>query len=246
MNKFIIFASFFVVTSLHILLFLYYRNTPIITSLPNISNPTIQFRLTKITEVEKPIEKPALEQKEEIHKEEIVQPAVIKKSIKAEKKVAIKKPQKEKVQKQKQKEVKEIIEKVTEQSEVIEKTEEPKKVVLTEQSTQENQEPIPKIDYQENMYIDKYASKLRKEINKNKNYPTMSKKLREQGNVIISFRVLKSGQFTNIRVTISSSKERLDKAALNALYDTKEFEVFDKEINKEFLDFNLPLEFKLN
>jgi periplasmic protein TonB len=244
MNKFIIFASFFVVTSLHILLFLYYRNTPIITSLPSISSPTIQFRLTKITEVEKPIEKPALEQKEEIHKEEIVPLAVIKKSIKAEKKVAIKKPQKEKVQKQE--EVKEIIEKVTEQREVIEKTEEPKKVILTEQSTQENQEPIPKIDYQENMYIDKYASKLRKEINKNKNYPTMSKKLREQGNVIISFRVLKSGEFTNIRVTISSSKERLDKAALNALYNTKEFEVFDKEINKEFLDFNLPLEFKLN
>jgi protein TonB len=249
MNKFIILASFFVVTSLHILLFLYYRNTPIITSLPNISSPTIQFRLTKITEIEKPIEKPAVEQKkeavkEEIHKEEIVQPVEIKKSIKAEKKVAIKKPQKEKVQKQE--EVKEIIEKVTEQREVIEKTEEPKKVILTEQSTQQNEEPIHKIDYQENMYIDKYASKLRKEINKNKNYPTISKKLREQGNVIISFRVLKSGEFTNIRVTTSSSKERLDKAALNALYDTKEFEVFDKEINKEFLDFNLPLEFKLN
>ena len=96
------------------------------------------------------------------------------------------------------------------------------------------------------MLIDKYASKLRKEINKNKNYPTISKKLHEQGSVIISFRVLKSGKFTNIRVTTSSSKERLDKAALNALYDTKEFEVFNKEINKEFLDFNLPLEFKLN
>ena len=49
-----------------------------------------------------------------------------------------------------------------------------------------------------------------------------------------------------MRILLSSNKERLDKAALNALYDTKEFEVFDKAINKEFLDFNLPLEFKLN
>ncbi|MDY0051042.1 MAG: TonB family protein [Aliarcobacter sp.] len=228
MNKFIIFASFFVVTSLHILLFLYYRNAPIITSLPNISNPTIQFRLTKITELEKPIEKPAIEEKKEIvkeivkeiKKEEIQKPT---EKIKAIKKETPKKIEKEKVQ------VKEI-----------------KKTIPTEQNTKETIKPSPKIDHQENMLIDKYASKLREEINKNKTYPTISKKLHEQGSVIVSFRVLKSGEFINIRLISSSSKERLDKAALNALYDTKEFEVFDKEINKEFLDFNLPLEFKLN
>ena len=92
MNKFIIFASFFVVTSLHILLFLYYRNTPIITSLPNISNPTIQFQLTKIVEIEKQIEKPIVEEKKEIvkeiikeiKKEEIQKPAEKIKAIKKE------------------------------------------------------------------------------------------------------------------------------------------------------------------
>ena len=246
MNKFIIFASFFVVTSLHILLFLYYRNTPIITSLPNISNPTIQFQLTKIVEIEKQIEKPIVEEKKEtvkevtkeIRKEEIQKPA---EKIKAIKKETQKKVEKEKVQ------VKEVIkETVQKTSENVEKVEEIKKTIPTEKSTQKTIEPSPKIDYQENMLIDKYASKLREEINKNKTYPTISKKLHEQGNVIISFRVLKSGKFINIRLISSSNKERLDKAALNALYDTKEFEVFDKAINKEFLDFNLPLEFKLN
>jgi periplasmic protein TonB len=240
MNKFIISASFFVVTSLHILLFLYYRNTPIITSLPNISTPTIQFQLTKINEVEKQIEEPALKKIKEIAKEEIVKPSEIKKSINPEKKVAAKKPEKDKVQK------KETVEKVsekTEEKEIIEKT---NKVVQTENTTQKNEELSPKINYQEKIFIDKYASKLREEINKNKNYPTMSKKLHEQGSVIISFRVLKSGKFTNIKVSISSDKERLDKAALNALFDTEEFEPFYKEINKEFLDFNLPIEFKLN
>ena len=249
MNKFIIFASFFVVTSLHILLFLYYRNTPIITSLPNINNPTIQFQLTKIKEIEKPIEKPAVEEieelvKEEIPNEEIEKPVEIKKSIKPEKKVTPKKPEKEKVQKKEER--KETVEKVSEKTEEKEKVEEPKKIVQTEQSTQKTNEESPKIDYQEKMLINKYASKLREEINKNKNYPTMSKKLHEQGSVIISFRVLKSGKFINIRISTSSNKERLDKAALNALFDTEEFEAFNKEINKEFLDFNLPLEFKLN
>ena len=242
MNKFIIFASFFVVTSLHILLFLYYRNTPIITSLPNISNPTIQFQLTKITEVEKPIEKPAIEEKKEIvkeiKKEEIQKPT---EKIKALEKETPKKVEKEKVQVKE--EIKETLQKT---SENIEEVKEIKKTIPNEQNTKETIKPSPKIDHQENMLIDKYASKLREEINKNKTYPTISKKLHEQGSVIVSFRVLKSGEFINIRLISSSNKERLDKAALNALYDTKEFEVFDKEINKEFLDFNLPLEFKLN
>ena len=246
MNKFIIFASFFVVTSLHILLFLYYRNTPIITSLPNISNPTIQFQLTKIVEVEKQIEKPIVEEKKEILKEvtkEIKKEEIQKttEKIKALEKETPKKVEKEKVQVKE--EIKETLQKT---SENIEEVKEIKKTILTEQNTKETIEPSPKIDHQENMLIDKYASKLREEINKNKTYPTISKKLHEQGSVIVSFRVLKSGEFINIRLISSSNKERLDKAALNALYDTKEFEVFDKEINKEFLDFNLPLEFKLN
>ena len=164
----------------------------------------------------------------------------------SEKKTTAKKETPKKVEKEKV-QVKEVIkETVQKTSENIEEVKEIKKTIPTEQSTQKTIEPIPKIDYQENMLIDKYASKLREEINKNKTYPTISKKLHEQGNVIISFRVLKSGKFINIRLISSSNKERLDKAALNALYDTKEFEVFDKAINKEFLDFNLPLEFKLN
>lgn len=241
MNKFIISASFFVVTSLHILLFLYYRNTPIITSLPSGNKPTIQFQLTKIKEIAKPIEKPVVEEiKEvkEIKKEEIVKPVEIKKSIKTEKKASVKKPEKEKIQKN------ETLEKVSQ--EIEKKIEEPKQIIQEEQVTKKIDNPSAKIDFQEKMLIDKYASKLREEINKNKNYPTISKKLQEQGTVIVSFRVLKSGKFINIIVTTSSNKERLDKAALNALYDTVEFEAFNKEIKKEFLDFNLPLEFKLN
>lgn len=247
MNKFIIFASFFVVTSLHILVFLYYRHTTIITSLPNKNASSIQFQLTKIIEVEKQVEKAVFEEKKEIvkekndkiKKEEIVKPVEIKKPIKTEKKESPKKIEKV----QAKEEIKELIQ---ETSENVEKKEEINKAIPTEQSTQKTLKPTPKIDYQENMLIDKYASKLREEINKNKTYPTISKKLKEQGNVIVSFRVLKSGEFINIRLLSSSNKERLDKAALNALYDTKEFESFDKEINKEFLDFNLPLEFKLN
>ena len=54
-----------------------------------------------------------------------------------------------------------------------------------------------------------------------------------KGNVIVNFRVLKSGKFINIRLISQVIKKDLI-IALNALYDTKEFEVFDKAKNKSF------------
>ena len=227
MNKFIIFLCFISVLSLHILLFLYYRNTQIISSKPN-QNLTVLLQISKATQIEE-INKPIFQEKKEIVKKEIV-----KEPIKKEKSInkPIIKEQKEKVQKVEK-------ELVIAQNQVVQN--EP-----TKEIEQEIEKQIPKVNNQEKLYIDKYASKLRDEINKNKTYPTISKKLKEEGKVILSFRVLKSGQFTNIKILVSSNKERLDKAALNALYDTKEYEAFDKSINKEFLEFDLPLEFKLN
>ena len=95
----------------------------------------------------------------------------------------------------------------------------------------------------ENLFIKNYISQLREEINKNKVYPTISRKLKEQGKVIISFRVLKNGVFENINIQTSSNIKRLDEAALNALYDTKKFRSFDEEITKDYMDFEVPLEF---
>ena len=45
--------------------FFYYRNTPIITSLTNISNLIIQFSINKIVN-EKPIEKPAIVERKKV------------------------------------------------------------------------------------------------------------------------------------------------------------------------------------
>ena len=103
------------------------------------------------------------------------------------------------------------------------------------------------LEYVNISYMNQYRNRLREEINKNKTYPTISKKLKEEGKVIISFRVLSNGLFSEIKLLVSSDKERLDKAALNALYDTKQFEPFDNKIvNKEYLDFEVPIDFKLN
>ena len=111
--------------------------------------------------------------------------------------------------------------------------------VVQKIETQSNEEKIEK----ENEYLKKYKTELREEINKNKTYPTISRKLKEQGKVIVSFRVMKNGSFENIKLNGSSNIKRLDEAALNALYETKKFKPFENELNKEFVDFELPLEF---
>lgn len=225
MNKFIILPCFIIVVSLHVLFFLYYRNNEIITSIPN-KNSSIQFQLTKVKEEVQKKTEALVEEKKEFIKKEIVKEIIKKKKL--PNKPIINQSQKEEF---KEKTVETVEKNIDKPIENIE---------------QKTEKPIPQINNQEKIYIDNYASKLRKEINKNKNYPTISKKLKEEGRVLLSFRVLKSGQFTNIKILASSAKERLDKAALNALYDTKEYEAFDNSINKEFLDFELPLEFKLN
>ena len=107
-------------------------------------------------------------------------------------------------------------------SEVVQKTE-----------THSNEEKIEK----ENEYLKKYKTELREEINKNKTYPTISRKLKEQGKVIVSFRVMKNGLFENIKLSGSSNIKRLDEAALNALYETKKFKPIENEINKGIISY---------
>jgi periplasmic protein TonB len=238
MNKFIISLCFFAVLSLHILLFLYYRNTQIITSKPS-QNTIVLLQLSKVIQIEE-TSKPIVQEKKEIIEKEIVKELPKKQNIID--KPIIKKAIKEDLKKSK--EIKKSEDKLVKPTTPTIQKEELKESL--NKVVEKIEKSLPQINNQEQEYIDSYASKLRNEINKNKAYPTISKKLKEEGRVILSFRVLKSGQFTNIKILVSSNKERLDKAALNALYDTKEYESFDESINKEFLDFELPLEFKLN
>lgn len=94
-------------------------------------------------------------------------------------------------------------------------------------------------------YKQTYLTKLRAKIDRNKKYPNISRRLKEQGIVSVSFRVLKNGLFENIKVSRSSGKRRLDKAAIKALEQTNHFEAFPKEIKDDFLDITLQIAFKL-
>ena len=223
MNKFIISSSFIFVIIIHFSILNYFKTSKIQNSQTQDNNPI----LLQIAKIEPKTETKIEVQKEVVIIEKKVEKPVIKPTpIKqVEKPFPIKKEEIKTASLVKE----EIIEnKNLKNSEVTQKIE-----------TQTNDEKIEK----ENEYLRKYKTELREEINKNKTYPTISRKLKEQGKVIVSFRVMKNGLFENIKLNASSNIERLDEAALNALYETKKFKPFENEINKEFVDFELPLEF---
>ena len=226
MNKFILTLCFLVVTLLHILLFIYYRNEILFTTTQNKpSDEIVQIQLSKTTiEKEKTEEKRVLEEQKKI-KEIIEKKETLKK---------IETPKKEIIENKKEEIKQEKVEETTTQVENKTKIEENQKEILEEKS-----KAIEK------KLIDDYSKRLREEINKNKNYPTISKKLKEEGEVFVSFRVLKDGTFTNINLQKSSGKQRLDNSALEAIEITKQFEPFNAQITKEYIEYNLPLLFTL-
>ena len=219
---------------------------------PKYQKVTLQMATYKEPIIEKPKEiKPEPKKIEEV--QEVVQKPIIKKPIikkKAIKKVVKKKPKKIKKTKPK-KVVKKVIKKPIVRKPIVKKPvvkKEPiKKIKKIEKKEVKKLSNINKAQSLERykQYKQTYLTKLRAKIDSNKKYPSISRRLKEQGIVTVSFRVMKNGIFKNIKVSKSSNKRRLDKAAIKALETTNHFDAFTKEIKDDFLDITLQIAFKL-
>ncbi len=224
MNKFIISICFIFVLILHLSILI---NTKISENqnIQTLENSVISLKLAKN------------ETKIEIQKEEIISEKKTEKTplqTKTIKDTDKPSPIKKETKKEKS-DTPKIDERIVENTNIQDNKQE----IQKEEETENNQKQILK----ENDSLKKYQAELREEINKNKVYPNISKKLKEEGKVIVSFRVMKNGLFENIRVNTSSNIKRLDEAALNALYATNKFKSFENISNKDYLDFELPIEF---
>lgn len=197
-------------------------------SKPKYQKISMQFAQIKKTEVIK----------KEHKKEKRIKKEVFDKRVKKDAKRELVKKQKRKNKKKTKKKIEKKQNKKEPIKKIIKKA--PIKKVKTP-ALKETSESL--IKYKQ--FKEDYMTKLRKAIDKNKKYPNTSRRLKEEGRVIVSFRVLKNGQFTNMTILKKSSKKRLNKAALNALLLTNKFEAFSNEINKEFIDFTLAMEFRL-
>lgn len=232
MNKSILFLSFLIVLTLHYCFLTTIQNKTITNANKNTNNTTT-VHLAKL-----------------VVPEIITQKKVLEQQVKEKQKKQ--NPEKKRVPKNKveNKPVKEFSKNIVNISEDkkepnnIEKNETQKENIIPKIKAIPEQIVEKSID--ENKFKDEYTKQLREEIDKNKSYPSISKRLNEEGKVIVYFKVLRNGLFKDIKIVDSSGKDRLDKAALQALYTTKQYKPFYKYSNKEYLDFNLPLIFRLN
>ncbi|NQY54162.1 MAG: energy transducer TonB [Campylobacteraceae bacterium] len=235
MNKIIVcLCIIFISLSHYFILFKEYKK-----EIPNISKPkyskvSIQFIKEQLAVKKKTKRIEKVQKTKELTK---IKKKIFKKPItKTAKKVFVKKTIK-KVEKTPPK--KEIVKKIKiSKKEFVEKTQVEKKEI--KKHTSETQSLLKTKNFKKN-----YISELRAAIDKNKNYPLIAKRLKQEGRVLLSFRVLKNGEFINMKIISSSGLKRLDKAALKALFITKSFKKFATEIKEQYLDFTLPLEFKI-
>ncbi len=91
--------------------------------------------------------------------------------------------------------------------------------------------------------MDVYKAELRATIDKNKYYPTMSRRLGQQGTVVIAFTLLEDGNIVDIRIEKPSQYERLNVSALDAVKKVERFKPIPKEVGEVRMDIKVPVKF---
>ena len=242
MNIKIVLFSFSIIVGIHYFTLTYlFKEKPLLPSKTNSQIISIQLSQIKKQEIKKTVVKekikPKTLRKTKAKVKSKQKPKKIKKNI--SKKPPIKKLIDKKIVKKKLI-VKEKEKEVIKERKKISIAEE--KIKIEKRKAQESQLLIIK---QSKKSKENYFSKLKQYIASYKSYPSISRRLEQEGTSMVSFRVLRNGSFTNIKLIHSSGEERLDDAALESIHEAEKFKPFDSTIKEKYLDFKVQLEYKL-
>jgi TonB family protein len=91
-----------------------------------------------------------------------------------------------------------------------------------------------------------YKNRLGRTIARNKKYPKLSRRKREEGRVVVKFNILRNGEIENLDWVTKSPYERLNQEAFNAVKRSVPFAELPSEIPGPSLQIELPFSFKLN
>lgn len=92
----------------------------------------------------------------------------------------------------------------------------------------------------------KFEDRIKFQIQKNKYYPEIAKKLGIEGKVGISFDLLKDGQVEDIRILESSGNKILDSEAVNTIKKCIPFEKIPDYYNLNKMNLQVKIIYKLN
>lgn len=140
-----------------------------------------------------------------------------------------------------------------------------KKKVVTKKKPVEKKAPVPEVKPQEDKKIAEevvketiissaqtqaiedirslYKAQLRSKIEENKYYPPISRRLGQQGTVVVAFTLLKDGHIIDVKVETACPYERLNASALDAVKKVKRFMPIPNELGENRMDFKVPLKF---
>jgi periplasmic protein TonB len=88
-----------------------------------------------------------------------------------------------------------------------------------------------------------YKAELRAMIDRNKYYPTMSRRLGQTGTVVVAFTLLEDGHIIDVRIDSPSRYVRLNESALDAVKKVARFKPIPKEIGEARMDIKIPVKF---
>lgn len=88
-----------------------------------------------------------------------------------------------------------------------------------------------------------FKAELRAEIEKNKSYPPMSRRLGQTGTVVVAFTLLEDGHIIDVRLDTPSRFERLNESAIEAVKSVHKFKPIPKEWGQAKMDFTVPVNY---
>jgi len=90
-----------------------------------------------------------------------------------------------------------------------------------------------------------YLAALAVQINRRKFYPRASRRLGEEGQVVVHFVIQRNGELTDLRVTESSGSSRLDEAALKTVRRVTPFKPIPAGLGTDRWPISVPITFSL-
>jgi len=236
-NKFTLFLSLLIILFVHVTALAYLKTED--KKVVTLEQPSI----TRISVKKVTLKKKEIKKAEPIKKvKKIVPPKKVEKKVKK-----IVKKAKRKVPKKK--EIKKIVKKIEKKEKKVEKV---VKKMTPKVMPSVVKKIIPKITKKtivssvtKDVIKNEYLLRLRKKIENNKTYPKRAKRLKQQGRVLISFRISKDGEISNINLKGKSSYQRLNTAAMKLIEEIAKFEPIPKELGKNTWAIEVPINYSL-
>ena len=88
-----------------------------------------------------------------------------------------------------------------------------------------------------------YKAELRAMIDKNKYYPTISKRLGQTGTVVVAFTLLEDGHIIDVKIDKPSRYDRLNDSAMEAVKKVERFKPIPKEVGETKMAIKVPVKF---